>query len=441
MARGGARSDNCAVAPGGGRRSGARPGPAGCLTVVPKRDIHVSYMRYQVSSNAERDAGAGPLTGVRILDLTQYVSGPYCTQILADLGATVLKVERPGVGDVYRVQGPVFIGSESVSFLALNRGKRSIVLDLRDDDDRRRLRSLAGEADVLVENFKPGTLARYGLDFDSLAGQCPRLVYCSISGFGQRGPLAGEGAYDLSIQALSGILSLTGHPGQPPAKVPIAALDFGSALYGVIGILSALRVRDRTGRGQWVQTSLLETALAWLSMHIISYLAGGGEPEPLGTRSPFFAPYEAYATADGHIVVVGTGGDGGWQAFCRALDMPSLVDDPRFATNSDRVANAEELRVVIEDVMRSEPTAYWIERMRTERVPFAPVQTLPQVLASEQVAALGVVERIMHPAAGEMPIVRLPLTMSDTQVTASQPPPGLNADAADAFGPSAGGRP
>jgi crotonobetainyl-CoA:carnitine CoA-transferase CaiB-like acyl-CoA transferase len=375
-----------------------------------------------------------PLAGVRILDLTQYVSGPYCTQILADLGATVLKVERPGGGDVYRSQGPVFIGGESVSFLALNRGKRSIVLDLRDDDDRRRLRSLAGEADVLVENFKPGTLARYGLDYESLAEECPRLVYCSISGFGQRGPLAGEGAYDLSIQALSGILSLTGYPAQPPAKVPVAALDFGSALYGVIGILCALRVRDGTDRGQWVQTSLLETALAWLSMHITSYLAGGDEPARQGTRSPFFAPYEAYATADGHLVVVGTGGDGGWQAFCRAIDMPALVDDPRFATNSDRVANAEELREAIEGVMRARPTAYWIERMRAERVPFAPVQSLGQVLASEQVAALGLVDRIVHPVAGEIPIVRLPLTMSDAKVTTSQPPPGLDADVALRFG-------
>ena len=197
---------------------------------------------------------------------------------------------------------------------------------------------------MLVENFKPGTLARYALDYESLAERVPRLVYCSISGFGQRGPLAGEGAYDLSIQALSGILSLTGHPGQPPAKVPVAALDFGSALYGVIGVLSALRVRDQTGRGQWVQTSLLETALAWLSMHITSYLAGGEEPARQGTRSPFFAPYEAYATADGHLVVVGTGGDGGWQSFCRAIDLPGLADDPRFATNSARVAHAEQLR-------------------------------------------------------------------------------------------------
>jgi crotonobetainyl-CoA:carnitine CoA-transferase CaiB-like acyl-CoA transferase len=374
-----------------------------------------------------------PLHGVRILDLTQYVSGPYCTQVLADLGATVLKVERPGGGDVYRSQGPVFIEGESVSFLALNRGKRSIVLDLRDEDHRAELRALAGEADVLVENFKPGTLARYGLDYESLAQDQPRLVYCSISGFGQRGPLAGEGAYDLSIQALSGILSLTGHPGEPPAKVPVAALDFGSALYGVIGILAALREREQTGRGQWVQTSLLETALAWLSMHITSYLASGEEPTRQGTRSPFFAPYEAYATADGHLVVVGTGGDGGWQAFCRALELPALVDDPRFATNGDRVTNAGALRAAVEDVMVTRPTAYWIERMRAEHVPFAPVQSLAEVLASEQVAALGAVDRLAHPVAGEIPIVRLPVTLTGAHLTATDPPPPLDGHAGSGF--------
>jgi crotonobetainyl-CoA:carnitine CoA-transferase CaiB-like acyl-CoA transferase len=391
-------------------------------------------MRYQAHGNG--GPREQPLAGVRVLDLTQYVSGPYCTQILADLGATVLKVERPGGGDVYRSQGPVFIEGESVSFLALNRGKRSIVLDLRDEQDHAELVSLAGQADVLVENFKPGTLARYGLDYESLAAEYPALVYCSISGFGQHGPLATEGAYDLSIQALSGILSLTGHRDQPPAKVPVAALDFGSALYGVIGILSALRMRDETGRGQWVQTSLLETALAWLSMHIMSFLAGGEEPARQGTRSPFFAPYEAYATADGHLVVVGTGGDGGWQAFCRAIDSPELIDDPRFATNSDRVANAEALRVAIEGVMRGEATAFWIERMRSERVPFAPVQTLPEVLESEQVAALATIGGLAHPTAGEVPLVRLPLTLSGAETTASRPSPELDADATLRFGPS-----
>jgi crotonobetainyl-CoA:carnitine CoA-transferase CaiB-like acyl-CoA transferase len=372
---------------------------------------------------------------VRVLDLTQYVAGPYCTQVLADLGATVVKVERPGKGDIYRAQGPVFVGEESVSFLALNRGKRSIALDLGDDDDRATLLGLLAQADVLVENFKPGTLDRFGLDFASLESDHPRLIYCSISGFGQSGPLAKQGAYDLSIQALSGIMSLTGHADGSPAKVPVAALDFGSALYGVVGILSALHQRAETDRGQWVQTSLLETGLAWLSMHVGAYLAGGGEPERQGSRSPFFAPYEAYRTADGHLVVVGTGNS--WDGFCRVLGLDELREDPRFATNSARVVNAEELRELAEAVMTQQPTAYWEERMREEGVPHAPVQTLPAVLDSEQVAELGAVTEMAHPTAGQFALVRLPVTFSRASATAATPPPALDADAGIGFGDAA----
>jgi crotonobetainyl-CoA:carnitine CoA-transferase CaiB-like acyl-CoA transferase len=371
------------------------------------------------------------LAGVKVLDLTQYVSGPYCTQVLADLGATVLKVERPGTGDIYRSQGPTFVGEESVSFLALNRGKRSIALDLRDAGDRRRLDELAGEADVLVENFKPGSLARHDFGYAEVSARHPRLVYCSISGFGQEGPLAATGAFDLTIQALSGVMSLNGHPGQPPAKVPVAALDFGSALYGVIGILAALHRRTETGRGEWVKTSLLETGLAWLSMHITSLLAGGEAPERLGTRSPFFAPYEAFATADGHLVVVGTGE--GWPALCGVLGRSELEGDPRFATNSDRVANAEALREEIEAVLTQRTTAEWSPLLQAAGVPHAPVQQLEDVLASEQVAALGAVTTLAHPTAGEVPIVRLPLSFAAAETTATAPPPPLDAHRDERF--------
>jgi crotonobetainyl-CoA:carnitine CoA-transferase CaiB-like acyl-CoA transferase len=376
---------------------------------------------------------AYPLEDVRVVDLTQYVAGPYCTQVLADLGANVIKVERPGGGDVYRAQGPVFLGGESVSFLALNRGKHSLVLDLKDEGDRARLRELIAEADVLVENFTPGTLERQGLDFASLETEFPRLVYCSLSGFGQTGPLARQGAYDVTMQALSGIMSLTGHPDGAPAKVPIAALDFGSALYGVVGILAALHQREATGRGQWVQASLLETSLAWLSMHITSLLAGGPEPRREGTRSPFFAPYEAYATADGYLVVVGTGGKNRWEAFCRALGLERLEDDPHFVTNSDRVQNAEALRVEVEAVLREQPSAHWEQRLRDEGVAHAAVQSLPEVLESEQVAELGSLAQLTHPTAGEVPIVRLPISFSHARSTSSLPPPALDSHGTDGF--------
>jgi crotonobetainyl-CoA:carnitine CoA-transferase CaiB-like acyl-CoA transferase len=375
-----------------------------------------------------------PLEGVRVLDLTQYVAGPYCTQVLADLGATVLKVERPGSGDVYRRQGPVFANDESASFLTLNRGKRSVELDLGEEASRDRLHELLSEADVLVENMRPGALVRHGLDYDSLAGRYPRLVYCSISAYGQDGPLAGAGGYDVTIQALSGLMAATGHPGQPPTKIPVAALDFGSALYAAVGILAALAQRERTGRGQWVQTSLLECALAWLSMHIVTFLLGGGEPEPLGSRSPFFAPYEAYRTADGYLVVVGTGGRDSWGALCRTLGLERLEDDARFATNADRVQNAEQLRVELEAVLSTRPTDEWVGPLEAAGVACAPVQRLSAVLESEQARVLAMVGTLEHPTAGAVPTVRLPRPLSDAETTADAPPPLLGADAELGFG-------
>ena len=375
----------------------------------------------------------GPLEGVAVLDLTQYVAGPYCTQVLADLGATVVKVERPGRGDIYREQGPVFLNGQSASFLTLNRGKRSVQLDIQSDGDRPALEELIGQADVLVENMRPGAMARRGLAYGDLRERFPRLIYCSISAFGQNGPIASQGGYDLTVQALSGIMAITGHPGQPPAKVPVAALDFGSALYAVIGVLSALREREFTGTGQWVQTSILETGLAWLSMHISTFLIDGKEPEPLGTRSPFFAPYEAYRTADRYLVVVGTGGTAAWRDLCEGIGVPELIDDPRFAANSDRVANADALREELERVLVTAGSAHWVQTLAAAGVPCAPVQRLSEVLESEQVKALKALDTVKHPTAGEVPIVRLPIHMTNARTTATEAPPLLGQHDGEGF--------
>jgi crotonobetainyl-CoA:carnitine CoA-transferase CaiB-like acyl-CoA transferase len=377
-----------------------------------------------------------PLAGLKVLDLTQYVAGPYCTQVLADLGADVLKVERPGIGDVYRSQGPVFKEGESASFLTLNRGKTSIQLDLGDPVNRARLETLLGDADVVVENMRPGALARFDLDFASVHARHPGLVYASISAFGQEGPLAGDGGYDTTIQALSGLMAMTGHPGGPPAKIPVAALDFGSALYAVIGIQAALAARERTGRGQWVKTSLLECALAWESMHILTYLLGGEEPGPAGTRSPFFAPYEAYRTADGYLVVVGTGGKDSWGALCRAVGREQLIDDGRFATNADRVRHAEELRRELESAFSQRPSETWAAELTAVGVACAPVQRLPEALESEQVKVLRMVGSLEHVRAHTVPTVRLPVELSESTTTASAASPLLgDGDARAGFGP------
>lgn len=392
-----------------------------------------------MSEAAAKEARAEdmPLAGVKVLDFTQYVSGPYASQVLADLGATVLKVERPGVGDVYRGQGPVFLNGESASFLTLNRGKRSIELDITSESDRPRLRELLAEADVVVENMKPGTMARYGLAYEDLRADFPQLIYCSISAFGQVGPLAEQGGYDLTIQALSGLMSMTGHPGQDPVKVPIAALDFGSALYAVIGIQAALFQRQRTGQGQWVDTSILSTSMAWLSMHVTTFLIGGDEPTPMGSRSPFFAPYEAYQTGDGYLVLVGTGGKSAWADLCKAIGLEQLIEDPRFNENSLRVKNADALKQEIEVVLRQKTTAEWVDILSRAGVPHAPVASLPEVLESEQVKALGSLGSLEHPTAGEVPIVKLPIQLSGADTTAQTAPPVLGSGSEIAFGDEA----
>jgi crotonobetainyl-CoA:carnitine CoA-transferase CaiB-like acyl-CoA transferase len=301
-----------------------------------------------------------------------------------------------------------------------------VAIDLGSETDRERLEALLADADVLVENMRPGALAKFGLDYPAVSERHPRLVYASISAYGQEGPLAQDGGYDTTIQALSGLMAMTGHPGGAPAKIPVAALDFGSALYAVIGIQAALAQRDRTGAGQWVQTSLLECALAWESMHVLTLLLGGEEPGPAGTRSPFFAPYEAYRAADGFLVVVGTGGRDSWGNLCRTLGLERLIEDPRFATNADRVANAEELRVELEAALATRPSAEWIEALTAVGVACAPVQQLAEVLQSEQVRTLAMVGELEHPVAGAIPTVRLPLTLSEADTTSREAPPALD---------------
>jgi len=367
---------------------------------------------------------SGPLSGVRVVDLTQYVAGPYATMLLADLGAEVVKVERPG-GEVYRRQGPVFANGESASFLTLNRGKRSVVLDLRADGDRERLHEMLAGADLLVENSAPGTMERLRLGAPEVMARHPRLVYVSISGFGRVGPDASRGGYDLVIQALSGLLSMTGSPEGGLAKIPVAALDFGSGLYACVGALAALHRRDATGAGAHVTTSILESAVAWLSMHIVTMGLGGDEPGPQGTRSPFFAPYEAYRTADGSIVVVGTGGDNAWERLCRAIGREDLLADPRFADNALRVAAAEPLREEIESVLTARTTAEWEKVLGAAGVVCAPVQRLGEVLASAQVAALGIVGTQEHPVAGAIPSVGSPVSLDGVRAVAAEPPPVL----------------
>lgn len=351
---------------------------------------------------------SAPLAGVRVVDLSRFVSGAYAGMLLAALGAEVLKIEVPPHGDPYRSQGTAFVGTESALFQALNVGKRSVRLDIKDPQDREELERLIASADVLLENGRPGSLARAGLDAESLTGRYPQLVYASISGFGQHGPDAGRGGFDLILQAEGGLMSVTGEPEQAPVKVGVPALDIGSAISCALGVVSALFRRSNTGSGGVVSSSLLEFAVATFTSVAPAYLVNGEIPGRMGSHSPTFAPYGAFAAKDGHLVLAGAGSEELWHRLCRALGTIELASDPRFATNADRVAHLEALTEQIEGVLGERTVEEWVDRLEAEGVPAGRVRDLGQVLNSPQVEALGLLRDVEGPS-GSYRVVGPPL--------------------------------
>jgi crotonobetainyl-CoA:carnitine CoA-transferase CaiB-like acyl-CoA transferase len=382
---------------------------------------------------AGRHARGGPLDGLRILDTTQYVSGPYCSMLLADLGADVIKIERPETGDVYRVQGPQFIRNESVTFLALNRNKRSMTANLHTPEGRERVLQLACEADVFLENSSPGTMERLGLGYEEMRSANPAIIYCSLSGYGQTGPRSEEGGYDLMLQAEGGLMSVTGEPGGPPVKVGVPVLDYGAALYAAVGILAAYAHRLRTGEGQRVDASLLDTAVGWLTVLAASYWATGLVPDRLGSRSQLFAPYQAFEAKDGWITVIGTGGKDGWQALCGALELPELAKDPRFSSNASRVANLDELEPILSARLREADTASWVRRLRSAGLPAAPIQRIDAVLEDPQVRAREMVVDVEHPRGGTYTAIGTPVKLSATPASVRRGPPRLGQHQGETF--------
>jgi CoA:oxalate CoA-transferase len=334
---------------------------------------------------------SGPFADVTVLDLTRVLAGPYCTMVLADLGARVIKVERPGGGDDARAFGP-FAGGRSAYFASLNRGKESIVLDLKAEADRTTFEALLARADVLVENFRPGTLERLGFGWDALAPRFPKLVYAAVSGFGASGPYADRPAYDVIAQAMGGIMSLTGHPGGPPTRVGTSIGDIAAGLFTAIGVGAALHHRAATGRGTKIDVAMLDAQVAILENAIARYLATGEVPGPLGSRHPSIAPFAAFAAADGHLVLA-AGNEGLFAKLCAVLGCPSLAADPRFATNEARVRGADALRVELESALAARPVAEWLPLLEAAGVPCGPIQDVAQVLADPQVAARNMVIR------------------------------------------------
>ncbi|HSC02804.1 MAG TPA: CoA transferase [Solirubrobacteraceae bacterium] len=372
------------------------------------------------------DAAPGALDGLKVLDFSRVLAGPFATMMLGDLGAEVLKVERPDGGDETRSWGPPFDAhGQATYFLSVNRNKRSVVLDLKDAADLERARELARTADVLVENFRPGLMAELGLAYEDLESGNPGLIYCSITGFGP-----GEGArlpgYDLLVQALGGLMSVTGEPDRDPQKVGVALVDILTGLFATSGILAALRHRDRSGKGQKVEVSLLASLLAALVNQASAYTAGGVVPHRMGNAHPSISPYELYDAADGQLVIA-VGNDRQFRALCEAIGRTELADDARFATNTNRVANRAELREELDRALLEQPADHWSELLTAARVPAGPVNDVGAAFRLARELGLDPVVEIANGDGPATPLTRNPITMSRTPASYRSAPPALGA--------------
>lgn len=379
----------------------------------------------RVGSETPAPSTEGALQGVRVLDLSRVLAGPFATQILADLGAEIVKIEDPGRGDETRAWGPPFTQGESAYFLSVNRGKKSAAVNLKSPEGSRIVRELAARSDVFVENFKPGDMARYGLDYQGLAALNPRLVYCSVTGFGQKGPMRYMPGYDFAVQALCGIMAVTGDPEGPPMKVGVAWVDILCGLYAAVAVLAALRARERTGRGQYIDLSLWDAGVAAMANVAQAFLVSGQEPRRYGNAHAQIVPYQLFSTADGYVVVA-VGNDAQFRRFCETIGRPELADDPRYATNPGRVANRESLVPLLAEVLAQGATARWLDALGEAKVPAAPVWTSSEVFRSELARARGTRWSVQHPAAGDLELVGSPLQhMSLTPARPGIPPPRL----------------
>ena len=383
-------------------------------------------------------APVGALAELRILDLSRVLAGPSATQLLGDLGADVVKVERPGEGDDTRKWGPPFLKdaegrdtTESSYYLSANRNKRSVTIDFTKPEGRDLVVRMAARADVLIENFKVGTLARYGLGYDQVAELNPRLVYCSITGYGQTGPYADRPGYDFLIQGQGGLMSLTGSADGTPQRTGVAIADLMAGMYAVVAVLAALRHRDRTGRGQHIDVALLDTQLAWLCYSAQHYLVSGEVPPRLGNAHPNIVPYQAFPTADGHAIL-GIGNDRQFARFAAFVGRPDWAADPRFTTNQARVRHRDQLIPAIAAVMATRTTDDWVAALEREGVPCSPIKRIDQALADPQVQARGMVMALPHPLApGPVPMVANPLRFSETPPEYRYPPPTIGEHTAE----------
>ena len=352
----------------------------------------------------------GPLNGVTVVDLTRVLAGPYCTMVMADLGARVIKVEIPETGDLARGIGP-FISGESAYFASLNRGKESIALDIKADDDRLIFEALLDHADVLVENFRPGAMKRLGYGWEALQTKYPRLIYAAVSGFGQTGPHSSRPAFDMVVQGMGGLMSLTGQPGGLPTRVGTSIGDITASLFATIGITSALYQRENTGRGMFIDIAMLDCQVAILENAIVRYVATGKVPEPLGSRHPSIAPFAAFATADGHIIIA-AGKDEQFHTLSEIIGRSELASDPRYSNPINRVKNVEDLQKDLEHTLKTQTSAHWLKVLEKAGIPCGPIYNVEQVLNDPHVRARNMVVVIDNPTVGRIKLAGNPIKMS-----------------------------
>ncbi len=362
-----------------------------------------------------------PLDGTTVLDLTRVLSGPYCTMLLADMGARVIKVEQPGKGDDTRAWGPPFLEGESAYFLSINRNKESVTLDFKQPEGRAVLDGLIAKSDVLVENFRPGTLTKIGLDYQSLRTQHPRLVYCSISGFGHTGPRWKEPGYDAVMQAEGGLMSITGAADGAPYRLGVAIADIVSGMFAAYGVAVALLARERSGQGQEVDMAMLDAVTALLTYQAGNFFASGKVPARLGNRHPSIVPYETFAASDGDFVLA-VGNDEQWRRFCAVAELP---EQERFATNRMRVTAYEEFRPFVADRLRTRPRQHWIDRLTSAGVPCGSVRNFAELFADPQLAAREMIAELEHSTIGPLKVLGIPVKLSDTPGSVRTPPPLL----------------
>ncbi|WP_156176833.1 CaiB/BaiF CoA transferase family protein [Kiloniella spongiae] len=372
-----------------------------------------------------------PLSGIRVLDLSRVLAGPWVGQTLADLGCDVIKVERPGCGDDTRAWGPPFIKTaadettqESAYYMSANRGKRSLAVDMTKPEGQKILQELVLHCDIVIENFKVGGLKKFGLDYQSLAKINPKLIYCSITGFGQEGPYADKAGYDLMIQGMGGLMSITGEADRQPMKVGVAVVDLFSGMYGVTGILAALFKRERTGRGDHIDIALMDCQAAMLANQATNYLVSDKVPHRRGNAHPNISPYEVFETSDGYMILA-VGNDRQFEAFCGVAGCVELAKDPKYQTNTARVENREQLVPFVQGMLKEKPTDFWIKSLEHVKVPCGPINDLSQVFADPHIQQRGILKEYEHPGGAKQQLVSTPIKYGQAKSGAELSPPML----------------